>query len=410
MPSGDSPDSASRRFTPGQWVLIALVGVSLFLAVVTGVFIALRIALPPPAGTSVEEQRPASTSPLVQAGSLDETFHRTGRGGEFRDLVLQPDGKILFSGLFNEVEGARHRSIAPFNDDGTMDAGFDAQAGGAVHAVAVQPDGKIVLAGDFGSVNGISSKTVARVLPDGQIDDTFSPGRGGDKEARSLAVQPDGRILVGGNFIRFNGESHQRIVRLNEDGSVDSSFKASLNQAAWRIVVQPDGQILVRGHFTQVNGAPRFGLARLKSDGSLDDSFAPQQRLENSTTMAVQPDGKILVTTRRGPVVRLNIDGSADETFQSNVTVDGSIAGFAVDSRGRVIIGGNFSTFGDLAARNLVRLNSDGSLDKNFHCTHEFDDNVSRVGITVNDDVLAAGNFAERLLRFHGGGERRTTR
>ena len=408
MPNGDSPRSASRRFTPAQWVLLGLLGVSLFLAVVTGVFIALRIARPL-GGRSVEEQL-ASTSAPVLAGTLDETFHRTGRGGEFRDLVLQPDGKILLSGLFDEVGGARHKSIARFNDDGTVDAGFDAQAGGAVHAVAVQVDGKIVLAGDFGSVNRISAKTVARVMPDGQIDDTFSPGRGGDKEARSVTVQPDGKILVGGNFVRFNGESHQRIVRLNEDGSVDSSFRASLNQAAWRIAVQPDGQILVRGHFTQVNGAQRFGLARLKSDGSLDDSFAPEQRFENSTTMAVQPDGKVLATTRRGPIVRLNVDGAVDDTFQSNATVDGSIAGLAVDNRGRVIVGGNFSTFEDFATHNLARLNSNGSLDKSFHCTHDFNDNVSRVGITVDDDVIAAGNFAERLLRFNGGGERRTTK
>jgi uncharacterized delta-60 repeat protein len=388
--------------------LLVLLGVSLFLAVVTGVFIALRIALPP-AGRSVEE-RPASTSAMVLAGALDETFHRTGRGGEVRDLVLQPDGKILFSGLFDEMEGTRHKSIARFNEDGTVDAGFDAQAGGTVHAVAVQADGKIILAGDFGAVNRISSKTVARVLPDGQIDDTFSPGRGGDKEARSVAVQPDGKILVGGNFVRFNGESHQRIVRLNEDGSVDSSFKASLNQAAWRIAVQPDGQILVRGHFTQVNSAPRFGLVRLKSDGSLDDSFAPQQRFDSSITMAVQSDGKILVTNRRGPIVRLNIDGSVDGTFESNVTVDGSIVGLAVDSRGRVIAGGSFSTFDNLGTRNLARLSSNGALDKSFHCTHDFDRSASHVAITVDDDVITAGNFAERLLRFNGGGERRAAK
>src|SRR6185295_16983634 len=103
-----------------------------------------------------------------------------------------------------------------------------------------------------------------------------------------------------------------------------------------------------------------------KPDGSLYDSFAPKQRFENSTTMAVQPDGKILVTTRQGPLVRLNIDGSVDETFQSSVTVDGSITGLAVDSRGRVIVGGNFSMFDDFPTRNLARLDSNGALDKSF--------------------------------------------
>src|SRR5689334_21521059 len=101
MPSGDSPQSASRRFTPAQWVLIVLIGASLFLAVVTGVFIALRIARSA-VGRSLEEQ-PALTSPPILAGALDETLHRTGRGGEFRDLSWQGDGKILLSGLFDEM-------------------------------------------------------------------------------------------------------------------------------------------------------------------------------------------------------------------------------------------------------------------------------------------------------------------
>lgn len=408
MPNGDSSHSASRRFSPAQRWLIVLLGVSFFLAVVIGFLIAWMIARPP-AGTRVVEVA-TSTPDTAPAGALDETFHRTGRGGEFRDMILQPDGRILFSGLFDHVDGKRHRSIARFNEEGTVDAGFDAQASGAVHAVAAHADGKIVLAGDFSSVNRTSSKTVARVLADGQIDGTFSIGRGGDKEARSVTVQPDGKILVGGNFVRFNGESHQRIVRLNENGSVDSSFKTSLNQAAWRIAVQPDGQILVRGHFTQVNGAPRFGLARLKSDGSLDHSFAPLQRFEGSTTMAVQPDGKILVASRRGPVVRLNIDGSVDDTFQSNVTVDGSIAALAVDRRGRVIAAGGFSMFDDFLTRNLARLNRNGALDKSFQSTHDFDRSISRVAVTADDDVIVAGNFADRLLRFSGGGELRTTK
>ena len=126
--------------------------------------------------------------------------------------------------------------------------------------------------------------------------------------------------------------------------------------------------------------------------------------------MAVQPDGKILVANRDGPIVRLNTDGSVDETFQSDVTVDGSIAGLAVDSRGRVIVGGNFSTFDDFATRNLARLNSNGALDKSFQCTHDFDRSVSRVAVTADDDVIAAGNFSEWLLRFSGGGERRATK
>jgi uncharacterized delta-60 repeat protein len=174
MPNGDSSLSPLRRLTPAQRLLIVLFGVSFVLVIVIVVLIAWRMTQSPPRRSMAEQ--PASTSAPVGAGALDETFHRTGRGGEFRDMILQPDGRVLFSGLFDEMEGGRHKSIARFNEDGTLDATFDAQAGGAVHAVAAQADGKIILAGDFGAVNRFSSKTVARVLPDGQIDETFVIG------------------------------------------------------------------------------------------------------------------------------------------------------------------------------------------------------------------------------------------
>jgi hypothetical protein len=160
MPSEDSLHPVPRRLTSAQWLLIALLSVSGFLAVVTGFLIAWMMTRGP-AGKSIEEPR-ISTTDKALAGALDETFYRTGRGGDFISMALQSDGKILFSGLFDEMEGERHKSIARLNDDGTLDARFNAQAAGSVHAVAVQADGKIVLAGDFGSVNRISFKTVAR--------------------------------------------------------------------------------------------------------------------------------------------------------------------------------------------------------------------------------------------------------
>jgi hypothetical protein len=125
--------------------------------------------------------------------------------------------------------------------------------------------------------------------------------------------------------------------------------------------------------------------------------------------MAVQPDGKILVVNRGEPLVRLNVDGSVDDTFKCAVP-DGNISGLAVDSRRRIIAAGGFSMFDDFPTRHLARLNSNGTLDKSFQCTHDFDRSVSRVAVTADDDVIAAGNFTERLLRFSGGGERRRTK
>jgi uncharacterized delta-60 repeat protein len=414
MSHEESAPPSSRRLTSAQWVLLAVLGVALFLAVVIGLLAAWMWLRKPAIQTMARQPNPTvlpnSTPPPdnavaanpVAAGTLDETFRHPKRGGNFISFALQRDGKILFCGLFDEMEGAKHQSIARFNDDGSLDEAFDTRAGGSVHAVDVQADGRIILAGDFGSVNRTSSRTVARLAPDGQIDSTFAPGRGGDKEARALAIQPDGKILVGGNFVRFNGESRQRIVRLNEDGSVDPGFKTSLDSAAWKVAVQPDGQIIIRGHFKRVNGVPRSGLARLRADGSLDGSFAPAPPLAGSTSLCVQPDGKILAVGRGEPLVRLKVDGSVDETFKCAVP-DGNISGIAVDSRYRIIIGGAFRALDDFSTQRVGRLNADGTVDHTFQCTHPFDSGVSRVAVTADDNVIVAGDFSERLLRLHGG-------
>jgi uncharacterized delta-60 repeat protein len=380
-------------------------GVAFLLAIGTGVFLAQKVfksSHQSPHSAKGSIQPSTETTSAGAAGALDETFHRPEFAGQdIAKMALQPDGKILLCGYFDKVDGEWHNSIARLHADGTVDKTFNAKAGGSIHAVAVQPDGRIVIAGDFGSVNEKPRKTVARVNADGRLDETFNAGRGADKEARCLALQRDGKILLGGNFTRFNGAPHQRILRLNADGSIDSNFQARADESPMQIIVQPDGNILVAGSFAKANGAGRFGLTRLRPEGLTDRSFQ-RPALDACHAMALLPDGKILATSRKGPVVRLNADGSADSTFESGLVVDRRIDGLNADSRGRIIVTGGFTVFGDFGTRNMARLNSDGSLDKTFQCLHEFQAPILCAVVTAGDDVIVGGNFAERLLRFSG--------
>jgi uncharacterized delta-60 repeat protein len=412
--TGDRPGPGLVLFL--RIALVVAAGMFFLIAVVVGLWIASRAFQSKPgtpAGANdgdMAEMRSTENSPVAPAstqvgpaGALDETFHRTGRTGEIIDMAVQPDGQILLAGFFDRVEGKRHNSIARFHDDGTLDASFIARANGSVHALALQSDGGVVLVGDFGSVNGLRQKTVARVTATGELDDTFSAGQGGDKEARGVAVQRDGKILVGGNFSRFNGESRRYIVRLNADGSVDPAFRCSAGDTVWQIIEQPDGRLLLRGNFKQINGSAQFGLARLEPDGRIDDSFTPAQRFNDARKIALQPDGKILVASGRGPVVRLHADGSLEQTFEGGFGAGEQVNHVVVDARGRVLVAGQFIECAGWSTRNIVRFNANGSVDKTFQCQHDFDKPVRRVAVALNGDVLAAGNFTERLLRLRGG-------
>src|SRR5262249_40113691 len=91
---------------------------------------------------------------------------------------------------------------------------------------------------------------------------------GADSTVYALAVQPDGKLLLGGFFTQVNGTPRARIARLNADGSLDTSFDpgSGANNFVQALAVQPDGKVLLGGGFSQVNGTPRNTIARLNGD------------------------------------------------------------------------------------------------------------------------------------------------
>lgn len=138
----------------------------------------------------------------------------------------------------------------------------------------------------------------------GACDLTFDPGTGANSSVNAIAVQPDGKILIGGAFYKYNGVVQYRIARLNSDGSLDPAFDSGSGPVGWvySMALQPDGKILIGGDFMSYDGTPRNRVARLNSDGSLDLSFNPGtgvagtiQQYIGVSAIAVQPDGKILI-------------------------------------------------------------------------------------------------------------------
>jgi uncharacterized delta-60 repeat protein len=321
----------------------------------------------------------------IQPGDLDHSFDPGSTlNNEVRSVAVQPDGKVLIAGSFAQVHGALRPGLARLNADGSTDFSFAPAAGGYT-AVLLQPDGKVLVAGS----------TVSRLNPDGSLDPAFGGLQSIENPGfvLAMALQGDGKIVIVGNFTRVNGTDRFDVARLNPDGSLDTGFQNGMGgitspwgEPANAVAIQPDGKVLIAGSFDSVNGTERHEIARLNADGSLDPTFqngmAGVGRYFGGSyatqvhALALQPDGKVLIggysdsvngVSRHG-IARLNPDGSLDAAFQNGMLgVQGwEIDAIAVQSDGKVLIGGGFAQLNGSVAYNFARLNTDGSRDTGY--------------------------------------------
>ena len=317
----------------------------------------------------------------------------TGANGSFVwTVAVQSDGKILIGGDFTSYAGTGQvNRIARLNADGTLDTAFQTNTGtgadGSVYAVATQSDGKILVGGAFAftTFNGTTVNRIARLSADGVLDTTFdtNTGTGADGSVYAVATQSDGKIVFGGQFTTFNGTTVNYIARLSSAGVLDTTFDTNTGTGAngdvRAIAVQSDDKIVFGGQFTTFNGTTVNLIARLSADGVLDTTFDTNTGTganSDVASLAVQSDGKIVLggsfTTFNGTTVnriaRLNSDGSLDTTFTTNTGTgaNSDVVSLAVQSDGKIVLGGAFTTFNGTTVNRIVRLNSDGTLDTAF--------------------------------------------
>ncbi len=339
-------------------------------------------------------------------GTPDATFNPQIAYSEISSIAVQADGKILLGGDFVvNLNGINSTTgMIRLNADGSTDADFRVANGsnqaGAVRAISVLPDGKIIIAGAFNSVNNFPVNRLARLHADGSLDLSFQTGTGPDNSVEAIAAQPDGKIIIGGDFNAYNSFSRRGLARINADGSLDAGFNAGtgVNNDVAQIIIQPDGKILLGGNFNSVNGIDRrSGIARLESNGTLDSAFAPDVGFLNTfqTRIVLQADGKVLAgfeilfgTTN---FRRFNADGTTDNSFVSVVT--SPIRAILPESDGKIVIGGDFSQVNGAARNGLARVNANGSTDASFGLLLNFSAPATKVAVQPDGKILIVGGF-----------------
>ncbi|MBI5385354.1 MAG: immunoglobulin domain-containing protein [Verrucomicrobia bacterium] len=320
-------------------------------------------------------------------------------------LAVQPDGKILVGGEFSTLGGQPRANIGRLNADGSLDSGFNPGASGSyyaspvlVYALTMQADGKILVGGGFTTLGGQPHNNIGRLNADGTPDNGFNSAAHGiwPDYVVSLAMQADGKILVGGHLNKLNGEWRSQIGRLNADGTLDSGFDPGANGIVSALTVQADGRILVGGEFTTLRGQSRNRIARLNMDGTVDDGFNPGAD-SAVASLAVQADGRIVVggsfTTLGGQarhyIGRLNADGTLDSGF--NPKADNAVASLALQANGKILVGGAFTSLDGHACGRVARLNTDGTLDSGFHPWASAA--VSSLTLQTDGKILVGGSF-----------------
>ena len=344
-------------------------------------------------------------------GSLDEGFGSDTGGPNARvdAIVVQPDGRVLISGAFTDVDGESRWRVARMNNNGVLDTDFADGLGGANSAVAalgLQEDGKVLAAGFFTEPR----LRIARLNPDGTPDDGFANGLPGpDLGIRAVVPSTDGSVLAGGAFTTVQGEARSRVARFGADGTLDADFGAGLAGADGLVValaVQPDGRILVAGDFTSVNGEPRNRIARLHADGTLDDSFGDGLALADGWVgaVALQPDGKVVIGggftsvngATRNRIARLNPDGSLDTGFGSGQAgADATVIDVVVEDDGGILIGGFFQTVNGTTRQYIARLHANGTLNTSFGAGSFSPGGVRAIAVQSDGSIVIGGGFTE---------------
>ena len=360
-------------------------------------------------------------------GGVVTTNFATGdsASGLANDGLLQPDGKIILMGQV-VVNGSSRVGLARYLPDGSLDTSFGngglvaEEIGNLALTGVLQPDGKIVV---------VSDTRLLRYHSNGLLDASFGINGSASLtgispfEQHCLALLPDGKLLVGG-YTSDGTRNVFALARVNSDGSMDTTFDGdglvttpigTGHSLAWGLTVQSDGKILLCGNTSTslANGATgrNFAVARYLPSGALDTSFATNgikvmalgayasNYMEYARQVLVQPDGKIILSGKAGlagaastAVVRLLANGALDTTFDGDGIFTTSIAnsggGCALQSDGKILVGGAPSGALLTGPFSLIRLNSNGSLDTTF-------DGDGMVDITFN---ATQGNFASMLV------------
>ena len=308
-----------------------------------------------------------------------------GADQEVDAVAIQPDGSAILGGQFANYDST------PFNylvrtlpNTGLPDLSFNPGSGpnDFVSAVAVDAFGRIYIGGNFTSFDGVEAYHVARLNSDGSLDTSFNTGRGANGTVWALALDPNGNVLIGGDFTTYNSTNRNHIARLIGSGaaagSLDTRFDpgSGTDQEVLAVAADAVADAVIGGPFLHVNGTNWPGLARLTATGALDTNFNPGTGVNGPVySVAVLPvseqiviggDFSVVGLTNLNCIARLNYNGSVDYSFGPGAGVNGPVYAVAIQPDQKIVLGGEFTSVGTVRRMGYARLYANGWVDTSF--------------------------------------------
>ena len=346
-------------------------------------------------------------------------INQNGGQGWIYTISLGNSGKTFIGGYFNVFSGTTQPWMTKANNDGTRDTSFNINSEGegfSYYMNVITEDhntGKVYVGGQFSQFNGSSQNYFIRLNANGTKDTSFNIGTGFNSVVYTIAVDSSGHTYVGGQFTSYNGTSQYYLTRLDSGGTIDSTFDIGngFSNTVQEIKIDPiTDKIYVCGSFTQYSGQSCYYLVRLNPDATIDNTFDLGPGFNSNVShIAIDSVGKVYVggsfTTFSGMtqkyVTKLNSDGTRDMSFDIG---DGftssyfSINGIQVDSSGHTYVGGQFATFSGTTQRCLIRFNTNGTKDTSFDIGSGFtadysDGYLYSIALDSNDKLYCAGYF-----------------
>ena len=350
---------------------------------------------------------------LKSDGTLDTTYNAGVGLNRFGLANLVSGNRLYTAGTFTNYKAAGATGIAMISDSATLSASFNPGIGfnSDVWCITKQSTGRIIVGGAFTNYSGSSRIRIVGLNSNGTIDSGFNVGTAGATNiVYALATQTDDKIIAGGTFTTYSGSSTSttRLMRLNSNGTQDLTYNTGLglNSYPLTILARANGKIFVTGLFTTYSGSAINYIMQTNSNGTRDTTFNIGTGFDAGAfgyTAVTQSDDKLIVggnfTTYSGStvnrVVRINTDGTRDLTFSVGNGANTVVSAVALQSDGKAIVGGQFTSFSGSAVNRLVRVNTNGTRDTSFNVGTGLDGNVSANGITIgsNGIIYCLGSF-----------------
>jgi uncharacterized delta-60 repeat protein len=352
-----------------------------------------------PSSTPTLTPTPTATVPCVEFG--------TGFSNNVNTTLVDSNSMIL-GGTFTAFSGVSAPRIFGLNLDGSINTQFSAGTGtdSSIFAIKRYDANSVLVAGGFTAYQGLAnSYCFFKIDNNGTYINGTSLSTGVDDQINTIELTNDGKIYLGGAFLNFSGLSRNRIVRINSDYTLDNTFQigTGFGAAVNTIVRQSDNKLFVGGAFTTYSGASANRMIKLNDDGSIDNTFNIGTGFNNSVNVIVtQNDGKVLVggsfTTFSGisanRIIRLNSDGTVDSSFVYGTAMSAvsSVNSITIQPDNKILVGGSFQIYNGTSVRRLIRLNTDGTLDNTF-LSAAGATSVDQIDLLPNNRILLTGTF-----------------